>query len=103
MYRSDRISDCRIDETPSSPGFALVRKCYSDYRMWKRDEVENHWTVLVISEIEQSVIAMESPRKEPRTRADRLAAEREIVRQILKEAPASRIDQLKLWGETHEP
>jgi hypothetical protein len=83
----------------------LANKCYNDYRRWKQGETDNHWKVLVTSEIEQAVIAMksEAPPK-PRSRAERLAEEREIVRQILKESPDSRIEQLKLWHErtTHD-
>lgn len=76
----------------------LVRKCYSDYRMSKRGETENHWKVLVVSEIQQAVVAMNNPKENVQTREERLKSERDIARAIMKETE-SRAEQLKLWSE----
>ena len=35
----------------------LIKKSCEDYRAWKQNRTENHWHVLIISEIEHSIIA----------------------------------------------
>ena len=79
----------------------LIKKSCADYRSWKQDRAENHWHVLIISEIEHSIIAgVSKAPKKFKSRADRLNDERDIVRQILKETEIDdRATQLKLWRE----
>lgn len=78
----------------------LIAKTYRSFRRWKDKKTDIHWHVLVISEIEQSIIGATAKQSQKlETAKERLKRERSIVREILKIEPECRKKQIKLWLE----
>jgi hypothetical protein len=88
------IANCLALNAPID--LRLADKTYGDYWAFKHGHTKSHWHVLVISEIQQSIIGATSGKLEtPKERMDR---ERNIVRNIIGTAK-SREEQVKLWLE----
>ena len=78
----------------------LVEKTYNDFWAYKHKKTKSHWHVLVMSEIQQNIIAATAKKSnELESRDERLKRERAIVRDILTKVPNSRKEQVKLWLE----
>jgi hypothetical protein len=76
----------------------LVGKALPDHRQWADGEAESDWRDLVTASIEEHLVAVRHDAVAPATREGEMAADREIVREIV-EAHPTREERVRAWME----
>jgi hypothetical protein len=77
----------------------FFNKALASYRQWKDDMAESDWRDLTTASIEEPLVAVRhADESSPESRAERKAAEHELLKELIK-AHARREDRVREWVE----